>query len=73
MSASAVTSIATGKASAILTVNVSAMSAAGEARVGGATAEAAVAAEAGVAAEERAGTENTEEGEVRKFPPPYNQ
>lgn len=71
MSASAVTSIATGKAAAILTVNASATSAAGEAHVGGATA--AVAAEAGVAAEERAGTENTEEGEVRKFPLPYNQ
>lgn len=70
-SASAATLIATGKAAATLTANVSATSAAGEAPGGGATAAAAVAAGAGVAAVERAGTGSTEEAEVRKLSPPH--
>lgn len=65
-SASAATLIATGKVVATPTVSESATSAAGAAPAGGATAE--VVAEAGAVAEGRAGTESTEEAEVRKFP-----
>lgn len=68
MSASAVTSTATGKASATPTVSGSATSVAGAAPVGEATAAAGAAAGAEAAVEERAGTESTEEAEVRNFP-----
>lgn len=63
-SASAVTSIGTGKAAATRTGNGSATSAAGGAHVGGAIAGAVAGVGAGAAAEEKAGTGSTEELEI---------